>query len=42
MFLLDTNVCIRVLKGTSPRLFARLHTLSPSRIKLCSIVKTEL
>lgn len=42
MFLLDTNACIRLLNGTSAALAARVQGQSPSRIKICSIVKAEL
>ena len=42
MYLLDTNVCIRLLKGASPLLVERLQRLAPGEIKLCSIVKAEL
>jgi len=42
MFLLDTNTCIRILNGGSPKLIARLRQLDPSNIRLCSIVIAEL
>jgi tRNA(fMet)-specific endonuclease VapC len=41
-YLLDTNVCIRFLNGTSPRILDRLQNLSPVDIALCSVVKAEL
>ncbi|MHB2019454.1 MAG: type II toxin-antitoxin system tRNA(fMet)-specific endonuclease VapC [Candidatus Xenobia bacterium] len=41
-YLLDTNACIRLLNGTSPRLAEKFRSQSPSRIRLCSIVKVEL
>lgn len=42
MFLLDTNVCIRLLNGTSPRVAQRFANESPATLRLCSIVKAEL
>ena len=42
MFLLDTNACIRILNGSSPRLAARLQRTSPAQVRLCAIVKAEL
>lgn len=42
MYLLDTNVCIHFLNGTSPSVENHFRTLSPSQIALCSIVKAEL
>ena len=42
MFLLDTNACIRILNGTSPKLIERLRRYDPAAIRLCSIVKAEL
>lgn len=42
MYLLDTNVCIRLLTGRSSRLVRRLRQVRPSRIALCSVVKAEL
>lgn len=41
-FLLDSNTCIRFINGRSKLVDARLHATTPSRIKLCSIVKAEL
>ncbi len=41
-WLLDTNVCIRYLNGTSPRLRAKLNSVAPSELCVCSIVKAEL
>jgi tRNA(fMet)-specific endonuclease VapC len=41
-YLLDTNVCIRVLTGRSPALVERLRAHDPREIKLCSVVKGEL
>ncbi len=42
MFLLDTNVCIRILNGSSPPVAARLQATNPSDVRLCSVVKAEL
>lgn len=42
MFLLDTNVCIRIITGRSPAVVDRLGIHHPSEIRLCSIVKAEL
>ncbi len=42
MVLLDTNVCIRLLNGTSDAVAAAFRALSPSDIRLCSVVKAEL
>ncbi|AUX27532.1 twitching motility protein PilT [Sorangium cellulosum] len=41
-FLLDTNACIGHLTGRSPRITARLRTLSVSDVVLCSVVRAEL
>lgn len=42
MFLLDTNVCIRILNGSSPPVAARLQATNPAEVRLCSVVKAEL
>ncbi|MGH9364562.1 MAG: type II toxin-antitoxin system tRNA(fMet)-specific endonuclease VapC [Thermoanaerobaculia bacterium] len=42
MYLLDTNVCIRLLNGSSERLAERLRATPPSEVRLSSIVKAEL
>lgn len=42
MFLLDTNVCIRILNGSSPSVAARLQATSPADVRLCAVVKAEL
>jgi tRNA(fMet)-specific endonuclease VapC len=42
MYLLDTDVCIRILNGTSTTLERRLRSSSPNEIALCSVVKAEL
>jgi tRNA(fMet)-specific endonuclease VapC len=41
MYLLDTNVCVGVLKANA-RIVARFAQVSPANIKLCSVVKAEL
>ena len=41
IYLLDTNCCIRYLKG-NPRVIRRLSSLLPSDIAVCSVVKAEL
>jgi len=42
MYLLDTNACIRLLNGSSPRLVERLQATPRSQVRLSSIVKAEL
>jgi len=42
MYLLDSNVCIRILNGASPPLQRRLRSCSPTEVSLCSVVKAEL
>ncbi len=42
MYLLDTNACIRLLKGDSPALIARLREHDPRELRLCAITKAEL
>jgi tRNA(fMet)-specific endonuclease VapC len=41
MFLLDTNVCIGLLKGHAG-IVARLNQLTPADVRLCAVVKAEL
>ena len=41
MFLLDTNICIGLLKGHPP-LVARFRALSPQDVAVCSVVVAEL
>jgi tRNA(fMet)-specific endonuclease VapC len=41
-FLLDTNVCIGILTGRSPRAVEKLRQLSPSDVQVCSVVRAEL
>ena len=42
MYLLDTNVCIKLLNDQQPEIEKEFRSLSPSEIALCSIVKAEL
>ncbi|MBW2523403.1 MAG: type II toxin-antitoxin system VapC family toxin [Deltaproteobacteria bacterium] len=42
MYLLDTNVCIRLLNDSSPQVAKRFAAESPSTMRLCSVVKAEL
>jgi tRNA(fMet)-specific endonuclease VapC len=42
MYLLDTNVCIRLLNDKHPHTLQRLREHSPADIALCSVVKAEL
>lgn len=41
-YLLDTNICIALLKGKEKGLVSRIKTLNASDLKLCSVVKAEL
>lgn len=41
-YLLDTNICIALLKGNNSLLTEKVKSLSPSEFFLCSIVKAEL
>jgi tRNA(fMet)-specific endonuclease VapC len=41
-FLLDTNVCIGILTGRSPKAVERLRELSPSDVCIASVVRAEL
>ncbi len=41
-YLLDTNVCIRVLNGSSADVVARLGGLDPSEVAMCTVVRAEL
>lgn len=42
IYLLDTNICIALLKSKERELIRKLRLHSPSDIGLCSIVKAEL
>lgn len=41
-YLLDTNVCIRLLNNTNPAVTARLAVEQPENIYLCTVVQMEL
>ncbi len=41
-YLLDTNTCIRYLTRRAPNIVAKMPTVPPSDIAVCSIVKAEL
>ncbi|MGB0680814.1 MAG: type II toxin-antitoxin system tRNA(fMet)-specific endonuclease VapC [Polyangiales bacterium] len=41
-FLLDTNVCIQLLNGSSTSVAARFRATAPAQVHLCAIVKAEL
>lgn len=42
IYLLDTNVCIRLLNDQHPMILQHLRQHSPAHIALCSVVKAEL
>ncbi|MBC8184647.1 type II toxin-antitoxin system VapC family toxin [candidate division KSB1 bacterium] len=42
IYLLDTNVCINYLNGTSDSVKVQLESKKPEEIALCSVVKAEL
>lgn len=42
IYLLDTNVCIQLLNGTSPVLLKRFRAKRPAELAVCSVVKAEL
>jgi len=42
MFILDSNVCIRLLNQTHVEIAERFHRYPPNEIAICSIVKAEL
>jgi len=41
MYLLDTNVCIGILKGQA-EFIERLRRLTPDEVAVCSVVRAEL
>lgn len=41
-YLLDTNVCIRILNNSNAAVVARFRGESPTTVGLCSVVKAEL
>ncbi|MBW2166763.1 MAG: type II toxin-antitoxin system VapC family toxin [Deltaproteobacteria bacterium] len=40
-YLLDTNVCIKYLNGSSESVKRHIKKLHPSEIVICSVVKSE-
>ena len=42
IYLLDTNACIRVLNGSSPKVVEQLEKLNPADVALSAVVKAEL
>lgn len=42
IYLLDTNVCIRLLNDAESPVWERLRRTDPSRVAVCDIVKAEL
>lgn len=41
-YLLDTNICIALLKGHDKRLIEKFQVQEPAAFRLCSLVKAEL
>lgn len=41
-YLLDTNACIRVLNGSSPKVVGQLEKLYPADVAISAVVKAEL
>ena len=41
-YLLDTNACVGLLRGSSPRVAEQLRRTKPTEVVLCSIVVAEL
>lgn len=41
-YLLDTNICIAILKNSDLAVIKKLKSLTPDQIVICSIVKAEL
>lgn len=41
-YLLDTNVCIEVLRGQNPAVAARLQREPRHNVRICSVVRAEL
>ena len=42
MYYLDTNICVYFLKGISTKIREKIRSISPTEIKIPSIVKAEL
>lgn len=41
-YLIDTNICIALLKKNDHALVDKIHSFNPANIFLCSVVKAEL
>jgi len=41
IYLLDTNACIRVLNGSSPKVVEQLEKLNPADVAISAVVKAE-
>ena len=41
-YLLDTNICIALLKGADKELVEKMKVRAPTEFHLCSVVKAEL
>src|SRR5690349_8892851 len=41
-WLLDTNVCVGLLRGRAPKTAAKLQTIARAEVALCSVVIYEL
>jgi len=41
-YILDTNVCIRILKGSSPAILRKIDNISCGDVVIPSIVRFEL
>lgn len=41
-YLLDTNICIALLKNSDLAIIKKIKTLTPDQVAICSIVKAEL
>lgn len=41
-YLLDTNVCVKLLNGSSERVIRRLAQINPKQIYVCTVVEFEL
>jgi len=42
IYLLDTNVCVRYLRGRNVNVLHRLQRTPATNVRLCSVVKSEL
>lgn len=41
-YLLDTNICIALLKNSDLAIIKKIKSLTPDQVAICSIVKAEL